>query len=82
MYSGPGDAAAESIEFGLEIPAGGSVDVFGFQVECQPAASAYKRSTNGGVYENAHFGQDVLEVTATDLNRNSVTVNITHANSL
>jgi hypothetical protein len=77
-----GDASAESIAFGVELPAGGSVDVFGLQVEPQAGASVYKATTTGGVYENARFRDDVLSITTTGVNRHSATVNIIHANHL
>jgi hypothetical protein len=51
-------------------------------VEAQTAASGYKATTLGGVYEDAHLGDDVLAITSTDVNRNSCTVKITHANHL
>jgi hypothetical protein len=54
-----------SVTFAAEIEAGGSVDLFGMQVEAQLAASDYKMTeTQGGVYANARFGQDRLTVTA------------------
>jgi hypothetical protein len=81
-FSGLGDAAAQSVEFGIELPAGGSMDIFGFQVEPQSSASVYKPSTQGGVYQNAYFRDDMLSFTATDVNRHSATINITHANRL
>src|SRR5690348_13150295 len=34
-FTGSADAAAESVEFGIELPAGGSLDLFGMQVEPQ-----------------------------------------------
>ncbi|PWU04189.1 MAG: hypothetical protein C5B51_17210 [Terriglobia bacterium] len=81
-FSGSGDPTAETVEFGIELPAGECVDVFGLQVEPQPNASAYKSSTTGGVYANAYFRDDTLAFTATGLNRHSVTVNIRHAKRL
>jgi hypothetical protein len=81
-FSGQGDATAQSVEFGIELPAGGSMEIFGFQVEPQSSASVYKSSTQGGVYQNAYFRDDVLSFTATDVNRHSATINITHANRL
>ena len=77
-----GDASAESIAFGVELPAGGSADVFGMQVEPQGGASLYKATTTGGVYEDARFRDDVLSITTTGVNRHSATVNIIHANHL
>jgi hypothetical protein len=58
------------------------VDVFGLQVEPQPAASGYKPTTTGGVYEHARFHDDDLAMTATGVGLHSCTVNIIHANHL
>jgi hypothetical protein len=80
--AGTGDAAASSIDFGIELPAGTTVTVFGPQVEAQPAPSAYKTGTTGGVYANARFRDDTFALTSTDVNHHSATVNIFHANSL
>jgi hypothetical protein len=77
-----GDALAESIAFGLELPAGGSADVFGMQVEPQGGASQYKATITGGVYEGARFRDDALSITTTGVNRHSTTVNIVYANHL
>jgi hypothetical protein len=77
-----GDASAESIAFGVELPAGGSADVFGMQVEPQAGASLYKATTTGGVYENARFRDDVLSITTTGVNCHSATVDIIYANHL
>jgi len=81
-FAGNGDALAESIRFGLEIPAGATVDVFGIQVEPQAGASVYRASTAGGVHENAHLRDDELSVTTTGLNYHSCTVNIIHVNHI
>ena len=80
-FSGRG-SAADFIEFGIELPAGAAVDLFGPQVEPQEAASVYKPSTLGGVYSRTHFQTDVLASTATGVNRHSVTVNLIHAKRL
>ena len=79
--TGSGDPSAASILFGLELPPG-VINVFGPQVEAQAAPSAYQKSTTGGVYENARFGDDTLSFTTTDVGRHSVTVNIVYANHL
>jgi hypothetical protein len=76
------DQAVNSIAFGIEIPAGCAVDIFGPQVEAQPAASGYKFSLTGGVYEGARFRDDTFTCTTTDLNRHSATVNILYAEHL
>jgi len=77
-FSANGNASADSVAFGIEVPAGGTFDVYGMQVEPQTAASVYKPSTLGGVYPNAWFRDDSLAITATDVNRHSATVNIIH----
>jgi hypothetical protein len=77
-----GDPTAESIAFGVEVPAGESADVFGMQVEPQGGASLYKATTIGGVYENARFRDDVLSITTTGVNCHSATVNILYANNI
>jgi hypothetical protein len=82
IVAASGDPTAESIAFGVEVPAGGSADVFGMQVEPQGGASLYKATTTGGVYENARFRDDVLSITTTGVNCNSATVNILYANHL
>lgn len=81
-FSGPGAAGAESIEFGIEVPAGAAVDLYGLQAEPQAGASRYKSSTTGGVYPDARFRDDVLALTATDVNHHAATVNIIHAHRL
>jgi hypothetical protein len=82
VLTGSGDPTAQSVVFGIQVPPGATVDIFGLQVEPQAAASVYKPSETGGVYENASFRDDVFLLTSTDVNRNSATVNIIHANSL
>jgi hypothetical protein len=77
-----GDAAADSILFGIELPAGASVQVFGPQVEAQGSASKYQTSTTGGVFENARFRDDAFRFTTTGFNRHSAKVNILYANHL
>ena len=63
--------AAVSITVGITVPAGQSVDVYGFQLEAQPAASPYQASFSAsGVYANAHFSQDAFTVTTTGPNHN------------
>jgi hypothetical protein len=81
-WTANGDAQATSVRFAITIGAGELVEVYGLQVEAQAAASSYKASTGGGVYEDAHLGDDVLTITSTDVNRHSCTVKIIHANHL
>ena len=79
---GTGDPAAASILFGLEVPAGAAIDVYGIQAEPQAAPSIYRSASVGGVYEGARFRDDVLSITADSINSNSTTVNIIHASHL
>ena len=81
-FAGTGGAGAESVQFGLEIPAGATVDVYGPQAEPQEGASVYRASTLGGVYTNARLRDDELAITSAGVNRHSCTVNIIHVNHL
>jgi hypothetical protein len=80
--TGQGAASASSITFGVQVPPGMSVNIFGLQVEIQPGASNYKPSTTGGVYSTAYFRDDSLVFTSTDVNHNSITVNLVYASTL
>jgi len=80
-FTGTGDPTAASVLFGIELPPG-AIDVFGPQAEPQAAPSAYQKSTTGGIYEDARFGDDAFSFTTTDVNRHSATVNIVYANHL
>jgi hypothetical protein len=54
-----------SVTFGAQLSAGGSIELFGMQVEAQLGASDYKQTgTSGGVYASARFGADKITVTA------------------
>jgi hypothetical protein len=69
---------AQAFSAGVVIPAGQSLDVFGFQLEPQPAPSPYKPSYSAsGVYANAHFSEDTFAVTTPGPNRNACTLTIT-----
>jgi hypothetical protein len=81
-WTSSGDAQASSVRFAIEIGAGDLVEVYGLQVEAQTAASGYKASMLGGVYEDARLGDDALTITSTDVNRHSCTVKIIHAKHL
>jgi hypothetical protein len=54
-----------SVTFGAQLSAGGTIVLFGMQVEAQLGPSDYKLTgTTGGVYANARFGADTITVTA------------------
>ncbi|MGP0076019.1 MAG: hypothetical protein ACLPWF_29220 [Bryobacteraceae bacterium] len=62
----------DSVGFGVELPAGAQVNVFGAQVEAQPEAGLYKRTIDlGGVYSNTRFSSDLLAFTASAVNQNA-----------
>lgn len=64
-HSGRFETSADGVRFGISLPAGTTVDVYGMQVESQPAPSPYRRTTSRcGVYPEARFADDILTVTA------------------
>ena len=76
------EVSAESVRFGLEVPAGVNLDVYGLQVEAQGGVSSPRASTRGGVYIDAHLASDELKITCTGVNRHSCTVNVIHGNRI
>ena len=51
--------------FGVTIPGGATVELFGFQAEAQVGASSYKATgAQSGVYANVSFLSDLLEMTS------------------
>src|ERR1700722_2865438 len=62
----------DGVGFGVQLPAGAQVDVFGAQVEAQPGAGLYKKTIDlAGIYTSARFSSDLLAFTATAPNQNS-----------
>jgi len=77
VASGSLSVQQDGIGFGLQLPAGVQVDVFGAQVEAQLAAGLYKKTIDlGGVYANTRFSSDLLSVTATAPNQNSCQIDL------
>jgi hypothetical protein len=68
--------------FGLELAAGGSLELKNVQVEAQAGASVYRAPIAGGVYVDARLRDDALEIVTAGPNRHMCTVNIIHANHL
>lgn len=67
----------EAITFGVQISAGGSVELFGLQVEAQAGASGYKMTTErAGVYSAARFLDDALSITTDGPNQHSSKIRI------
>jgi hypothetical protein len=53
--------SAEQVDYGVELPAGASIEIFGAQAEPQPAPGEYIKTTaRSGVHSNARFDQDFL----------------------
>jgi len=74
--------STEDVTFGVQLDAGASVDLFGMQVEAQPAASAYKRTgARCGVRSNARFDDDRIRVTAQGTDVYDAVIRITSAGS-
>jgi hypothetical protein len=67
----------DGVGFGVQLPAGAQVDMFGAQVEAQPEAGLYKKTIDrGGVYSSTRFSSDLLAFTATAPNQNSCQVDL------
>ena len=67
----------DGIQFGLEVPAGVSIYAFGAQVEGQPGAGTYKKTTaNSGVYVKCRFDQDQVSQNTDAVERHSTSVRI------
>jgi len=65
VFSTKTEDASETVSFGLELGAGGTVEVFGFQAEPQRGASKYKKtSSRAGIYAEAFFQDDALHLTS------------------
>ena len=62
--SAAGHGQGECVSFGIELPPGSEVDVFGMQAEPQAAASGYRTTYSiGGVYPEARLLEDALTIT-------------------
>lgn len=76
--SGNLQADEENVTFSIVLPAGGSIDVYGLQVEAQPGISEYRKtSARGGVYPAARFADDELRLTSTGPNSHATVLRIT-----
>lgn len=77
LLSGATNGGPEPNQFGVAVASGATVEVYGAQLEAQPAPSPYKRtSAVGGMYLAARFDTDELEPTMTATNRIKVEVPI------
>ena len=67
----------DGVAFGIELPSGSEVDLFGVQLEAQSGAGTYKKNTDlGGVYPSSRFDQDELTFTTTGPNQHSSQIRI------
>ncbi|MCC7176604.1 MAG: hypothetical protein IT159_15530 [Bryobacterales bacterium] len=63
VLSGRAESTAESVVFGVTLPAGAALELYGMQAEAQPAPSVYRKTTSRtGLYANARFEEDALSV--------------------
>jgi hypothetical protein len=77
VHSSKVQDVSETLSFGLEVGAGGTVEVFGLQVEAQPGASMYKKTASrGGVYAKAFFQDDALTLTSEGVGEHSGIVRV------
>jgi hypothetical protein len=67
----------EAVTFGVVAPAGGTVELYGLQAEPQMGASRYKKTAaRNGVYANAAFLDDVLQMSSEFAGAFSCTIRI------
>jgi hypothetical protein len=75
--SGNSGQSTTQVTFAAQLDAGGSVDLFGMQVEAQLAPSDYKQNVaQGGVFSRARFADDQFTVTAQGTDVYDVVINI------
>ena len=73
-------SGSESVSFEVAVPVGATVDIYGPQLEAQPAPSAYKKTfQQAGIYPNARFDSDVLADRAMGVSRHSGVIRIVWA---
>jgi hypothetical protein len=67
----------EAVTFGVAVESGAPVEVFGLQVDAQPGASKYKRTTtHSGLFASAYFVDDELQMKSNAQGEFSCTVRI------
>jgi len=77
VLAGAGTTESENVSFGLSLPAGANVEIYGLQAEAQPSPSQYRKTTSRcGVHTNARFDQDSLEITTKGPAQNSAKIRI------
>ena len=77
VASGSLAVVQDGLAFGIQLPAGASIQAFGAQVEAQTAAGEYKKTVDlGGVYSNTRFDSDSLTLSTNAPNQNSGTISL------
>jgi hypothetical protein len=75
--SGQLDGDAGDLSCRVELDAASTIDAFGFQLDAQPNASAYRRTYDqSGIYRNARFMQDELRFVANGIDDHSITMRV------
>jgi hypothetical protein len=70
-------AREDGVSFGIELPAGAQIEVFGPQAEAQPGPGLYRKTTDrAGVYSEAFFEQDELILTTKGPNQHACVAQI------
>jgi len=82
QHSGSLESSEETIAFGIRVEAGASLHVYGLQVEAQPGASTYRKTTSrSGVHATARFDDDALSITADGPGSHSCPVRVVAAHA-
>jgi hypothetical protein len=77
LLSGKFTGTDPSVTFGIQLPPGGSADLFAIQVEAQIGASGYKKTLSAcGVYPKARFLDDALSLQADGPSQHSCQIRI------
>lgn len=77
VLSGRLSDSGSSMTVGISLDAGTQIKVFGIQLEAQISPSGYQpTTTTGGVYANAHWAIEQLQIKAEDINLYATTVSI------
>jgi hypothetical protein len=65
VYAAGSSGGGGTVAFGIEIPPGSVVDLFGIQVEAQTGASGYKKTTaTAGIHTSTRFRDNILAFTS------------------
>ncbi len=73
----------DGVVFGIALPSGAQIQLFGAQAEAQPGSSLYKATgLHSGSYEDCRFDQNELQMTATGPGQYSCALRIRSAGSV